>query len=199
MNFIISTTLSFLLLYNYATLFIITFLSSLILPLPSDTALLASGAFAGQGYLIIYLVILTSFVSSVMGDFTGFFISRRYGREFLIKIGLKKLINSNKFKALEEFIVDNSGSTIFITRFIGQLGPWVNILCGLSKKEKFKKFSFYVILGDFIDALVLGLTGYFLGNAWENITLTLSIISIIIIVIILTFVFSKIYFRKMKQ
>ena len=195
---ILSTTLSYLLLYNYVAIFAITYLASLLIPLPSDTALLASGAFAGQGYLNIYLVLFVALVGSVLGDLTGFIVARRYGREFLMKIGLRKMIMSKKFTNLEKFIADNSGPTIFITRFIGQIGPLVNILSGLSEMP-FRKFLLYEVLGTSADVLSLGIAGYFLGSAWQNLTEVIEFAGIGLVVIIIGFVFSRIYFRKLQS
>ena len=56
MNVILTAILSYLLLYRYFALFAITFLSALIAPLPSNTSMLASGAFAEQGFLNIVKV-----------------------------------------------------------------------------------------------------------------------------------------------
>ena len=198
MNAILSFILSYLLLYKYPALFAITYLASILLPLPSDTALLAAGAFAGQGFLNIYLVISVALVGSVLGDFTGFIVARKYGREFLMKIGLRKMIMSEKFKNLEKFIADNSRSTIFITRFIGQIGPLVNILAGLSEMP-LRKFLFYEILGTATDVVVISLAGYFLGSAWQNLTTVIELVGVGLIVVAVAIVFSKIYFRKLKN
>ena len=198
MSYFLSTTLSFLLLYKYVALFIVTYLASLLLPLPSDTALLASGAFASQGFLNISEVLLIALSASIIGDLTGFIVSRLYGREFLMKIGLKRLIMSKKFINLEKFIAKNYGPTIVITRFVGQLGPWVNILIGLSKMS-FKKFLVYDLIGNIVDILVIGLAGYFLGSAWQNWTVIMEFTSLILIVVILAFIFSRMYFKKISD
>ncbi len=197
MSAILSFILSYLLLYKYPALFVITYLSSVLLPLPSDTALLATGAFAGQGFLNIYLVISVALAGSVLGDLTGFIVARKYGREFLMKIGLRKMIMSEKYIKLEKFIADNSRSTIFVTRFIGQIGPLVNILAGLSEMP-IKKFLLYEILGTATDVLAIGLSGYFLGSAWQNLTEVIEIVGVGLIVAAIAIVFSKIYFRKLK-
>ena len=198
MSYILSAILSYLLLYKYVAIFAITYLASVLLPLPSDTALLAAGAFAGQGFLNIYLVLFVALAGSVLGDLTGFIVSRLYGREFLLKIGLRKVITSTKFFNLEKFISDNSGSTIFISRFIGQIGPLVNILTGLSKMT-FKKFLLYEVLGTLTDVLALGLAGYFLGSAWQNLTEVIEIVGVGLVVIFVAIMFSRVYFRNLNK
>ncbi len=198
MNVFLSAILSYLLLYKYTALFVITFLASLLLPLPSDTALLATGAFAGQGFLNIYVVIFLALGGSILGDIAGFLIARRYGKEFLMKIGLRKMIASEKFISLEKFIDKNYGPTIFITRFIGQLGPLVNILSGLSDIT-FKEFFSYAVAGEFTNTIILGVAGYFLGSEWEDFTLVIEFAGVAIIVMIIAFIFGKMYFGKLKH
>jgi len=198
MEFILSTALSYLLLYKYAALFVIGYLAALFLPLPSDSTVLAAGAFASQGYFNIYLVLIFALAGNILGDATGFFIARRYGREFLMKVGFRRLLESKKFTNVEKFIADNSGPTIFLTRFVGQLGPLVNILCGLSEMP-YKKFFLYESLGEFADVVALGLAGYFLGSGWQNLTETLTLVGIGIIIVIIAFIFFRIYFRSIRH
>ncbi len=195
MNFILSTVLSYLLLYNYAALFLVGFLAALFLPVPSDTAVLAAGAFASQGYMNIYLVLIVSLAGNIAGDLTGFFLARKYGKVLLLRIGFRRIIESKRFSHFEKFITDNAGPTIFLTRFVGQVGPLVNILSGFSKIS-WKKFLLYEASGEFTDVVALGLAGYFLGSEWQNLTLTLEIIGAGFVVILAVYIFSKIYFRK---
>lgn len=56
------------------------------------------------------------------------------------KIGLKKILDSAKFAAVEELFSKHSASAIFTSRFLATgLGPTVNILAGFSKTSP-KKF-----------------------------------------------------------
>ena len=131
MTFFLSTTLSYLLLYKYVALFAITYLAAFLFPIPASISLLASGAFASQGYLNLFVVLLVALAGNILGDLTGFVLARLYGKRLLSKIGFRKMIESKQFTGLERFLNENSGPTIFITRFVGELGPLVNILSGL--------------------------------------------------------------------
>ena len=96
MTSLISGLLAYLLLYKYITLFIVCYLAALLIPLPSNTSLLAASAFASQGYLNIYIVIAVALAANVLGDITGFLLARRFGKEFLMKVGFKKIILSKR-------------------------------------------------------------------------------------------------------
>jgi membrane protein DedA with SNARE-associated domain len=176
----------------------VSYLAALLIPLPSNTTLLAAAAFASQGYLNIYLVLFVAFLANVLGDITGFIVSDRYGESFLIKIGLRKVIASEEYKKTEKFIVSNSRTTIFVTRFFGGVGPIVNILSGLSKDISFKKFLTYGIPGELVYVLSLGLAGYFLGDTWQSLLLSAEDATIAVVGIIVIFFIGKYYYNRLK-
>jgi membrane protein DedA with SNARE-associated domain len=198
MTALITATLAYLLLYKYVTLFLVAYLAALILPLPSNTSLIAASAFASQGYLNMPAVFLVAFVANVLGDWTGFFLSRKYGKVTLMKIGFKKIIESDRFIAFEKFIITNGKATIFITRFVGGIGPLVNILTGLSKDISFKKFLIYGVSGELVYVISLSATGYFLGTAWQNITDSIELVTIVIVTMFVLFVARKVITDKFK-
>ncbi len=199
----ISTTifsiLSFLLLYKYVALFLVAYLAALIVPLPSNTSLLAAAAFASQGFLNIYLVILVALFANIFGDMTGFFFSHRYGKTFLLAIGLQKIMASKEYVKIESFVEEYPRLTIFVTRFFGGVGPIVNILTGLSKRISFRTFVTYGVAGEVVYVMSLALTGYFLGDSWENVMSSFGAISTIILVTIIVFILYKLYGVKLKE
>ena len=191
MSALIFATLSYVLLYKYVALFIVAYLAALLLPLPSNTSLLAASAFASQGYLNISLVIIVALLANVLGDLTGFFLSRRYGKEVLIKIGFRKIIESSRYISLEKFIIKHARITIFVTRFFGGVGPLVNILTGFSKEISFKKFLIYGVSGEFVYVMSLALPGYFLGSSWEDLAPSVEVITMVVLVSVIIFIFSR--------
>lgn len=193
MSAIIFAILSYLLLYKYVALFVVSYLAVLFIPLPSNTSLFAAAAFASQGYLNIYIVIIVALAANVLGDLTAFFVSRIYGKDFLIKIGLRKVLASKEYENLEVFIIKHSRVTIFITRFFGGLGTLVSILTGLSENISFKKFFLYGFAGECVYVMSFVLPGYFLGSAWQEFTPSIELVSLIALFLFVLFVISKIH------
>jgi membrane protein DedA with SNARE-associated domain len=196
MSTFIFTALSFLLLYKYVTLFIVAYLAALLIPLPSNTTLLAAAAFASQGYLNIYAVAAVALIANILGDITGFYISYKYGKFFLMRIGLRKIIESKKYTNLEKFIVKNSRVTIFVTRFFGGVGPMVNILTGLSKNISLKRFLIYGISGEIVYVTSLVVPGYFLGDAFQDLMPSFGSISVGVAVLVAMYILYKVYFSN---
>ncbi len=188
--------LSFLLLYKYFALFLITFFASLLNITPASPSLIASGSLVATSHLNYWQVFLFGFLGSVIGDITAYLISYFYSREILIKIGFRKILESKSFSKIEDLFKKNSGKTIFVSRFfLTSFGPVVNLIAGLSKTN-YKKFIFYDILGEALYVFILTGIGYLFANNWKYISNLFSHTSNILIALI---VFITImYFHRKK-
>ena len=167
LNTLLESFLAFILLYKYQALFILCFGAALALPLPVATTIAASGAFASQGYLNLYIVIAVAFLGSILGDTTGYFLAKHYGKDFLQKIGFSRMLASTRYSELEKFMVRYSSALIFFSRFLTQVSMMVNILSGLTG-VKYRRFLAIDLLGEGSFILLYALFGYFLGSNWEN-------------------------------
>lgn len=178
--------LSYLLVYKYFVVFVVVFLASLGLPMPATAILVAAGAFAAQGYFDMVTVLLVSASASILGDSLSYTVSYQYGRKFLYRIGLKKILKSAKFISIERMFVAHVYVTVFTTRFIAtSIGPSVNLLAGLSK-IRFQNFFLTIFCGEIIyTCLFVGL-GYIFGEQWESIlSISQDITSIVVLIIVL--------------
>jgi membrane-associated protein len=164
---IFATLLSLLLLYKYAALFLIGYIAALALPIPASTTLVAAGAFAAQGYFDLTLVLATAFIANVSGDATGYLLARRYGKRVFHSLGLGKLLATKVYHNLEMYMERFPHFAIFISRFLTEIGPATSILSGLSHVS-YRTFFTYAILGEIAYVCLFGLTGYYLGDSWEN-------------------------------
>lgn len=178
--------LSYLLIYKYAILFSVVFLTSLGLPLPATALIVAAGAFAAQGYFDFWGILACVFVASVLGDISGYFISRRYGKRILMWVGFKSILSSSNFLALEKIFKNRSISAIFYSRFLlTHLWPSINILSGLSKIP-WTKFITYDVIGEILYAVIFTSLGYIFANQWEMISsISQDIISILVLSVLL--------------
>jgi len=182
--------LSSLLIYKYVVLFLVVATASFGLPIPATVLLMAAGAFAAQGYLDFSGILAYGFSASVLGDMAGYFVSLRYGRDILARIGFKSLLASPKFTVVEALFARRSAPFIFSSRFLAtSLGPAVNILSGLAKIP-YKKFLLYDLLGELLYVLLFGGLGYTFGNQWETISkISQDIIAILVLIVILIVLF----------
>ena len=161
----LTALLSYILLYKYFTLFLFIFLGSFLLPLPDNTLLFAIGAFSGQGYLNVIISILVAYISNVLADILGYFLTYRYGSRIFKLLHIKT--ENVKFTKAENWLRKYSSITVFFTRLAGPFGPSVNFLAGLIRMP-FKNFMLADLGGNFIDIFGLILLGYFAGNYWTS-------------------------------
>ena len=194
MDYILTTLLSYLLLYKYAAISVIVFLSGLLLPLPSNTLLLASGAFSSQGYMNAFLVFGVALVSNVIGDSLSFALTRFWGTRIITRERIQR------FKAvakIEGFVRDHSRLTITVTRFLGTPGVIVNFLCGLSNVP-YRRFVLYDAIGNALDTAFFIAIGYALGTFSENFSDIADLIGWIILVLLLIFVIVRVIIKSRK-
>lgn len=183
--------LSYLLVYTYLVLFLVTLLTSFVFPLPATALIMAAWAFVSQGYLDLKYVLLFSFLWCILGDISWYVVSFFYWKSILYRLGFKKIIKSSRFKWLKKYFKTNSKKTIFFSRFLFTwLCSSVNILAWLTK-IKYKKFILLDVLGEIIYVLLFVYLWYFLWNQWQYIALVLEDILTFLVLIIFILIIIK--------
>ncbi len=174
MNALFQYILSLLLVYKYLALFFVTLSSSMGMPLPAGSSVIASAAFASQGYLNIIIVLIVGFTGNILGDMAMYTLSRRYGKRVLAWLHLKSLMTSELFKHAEEVEKNYSAPFIIISRFQDQATTIVNIFAGLGHMQ-FKRFVLYAVIGDILQILFYGSIGYFFAANWQSLYGTVGV------------------------
>jgi membrane protein DedA with SNARE-associated domain len=192
MSHLIQILLPFLLLYKYWAIFSITFFAALILPIPPGTLLMASAAFASQGYLSFFWVVVVGSLGNIAGDNVGYFLARMYGESVLRKIGFGRILDNHKYKNIEKRIRKSPGALIFFSRFEVFSNLAVNIIAGLGKVP-YKKYLLYESIGEIFQVTLYCYIGYLVGDNWEEIS---AIIGRFLLLIILVALVIVIIFRK---
>jgi membrane protein DedA with SNARE-associated domain len=192
MNAATQTILGYVLLYKYWALFFITFIAAVVLPIPPGTLLMASSAFASQGYLNFPLILIVASAGNILGDNLGYWLSRLYGKPILYRIGFKKVIDSERYKAIEKRLVKEPGWIIFISRFEVFSNLAVNILSGVSQVP-YRRYILYEATGEILQVVIYCSIGYFFGDAWQSINAVINkfLTGIVVVLVILGIVFWK--------
>ncbi|HTH93025.1 MAG TPA: DedA family protein [Candidatus Paceibacterota bacterium] len=185
MDFFAQTILPYVLLYKYWALLFITFLSSLAIPIPAGTLLVASSAFASQGYFNFYLVLLVVIIANIVGDNICYWIARKYGKQVFDYFSFtRKVVESKNFKLIEAKLRQRPGFVIFISRFEAIATLSVNAICGLSKVP-YKKFLLFEAIGAVGDAVLYGMIGFLFGDSWEAVNNLIGNFSIIVLIVLI--------------
>lgn len=181
MNALLGFLLSYILLYKYAAIFAFVFVTAVILPLPINTILLATGAFAGQGYFNFSIVYAVAVAANVLGDSFDYFLTKRYGRRLIRKMYERKF---QTFARLEGYLRRHAGATIIVTRYVSSLDSIVNFLAGLVGIP-YRTFFFYDLVGNGFEIFAVMFLGYAVGSYWENFSSLLNLLGWLFLVAIL--------------
>lgn len=135
--------------YGYLGVCICTYFSCLFIPIPTSLMMLAGGALAASGDISVPILLLSAFTGAVLGDQTGFFIGRKFGRRALTR--LSRSPARARVIARAEKTVDKRGGygVFFSTWLVAPLGPYVNVVAGAAGL-KWLRFTIADVLGEAI-------------------------------------------------
>lgn len=201
MNFLVQIILPYILLYKYYTLFVVTFLASFVLPIPSGTLLIISSAFASQGYFKISTLLAVVILANILGDNASYWIARLYAKKIFYKIGfMKKFITSKNFLLVERGINRHPGVLVMISRFEVISTLTINLICGMGKTP-YKKFVIFEVIGTLANVLFYSSVGYFFSASWQvvnNIIGDFTILFFLIVSLMITIFWKKVIDRLNK-
>lgn len=119
--------------YGALALFVIVYLESFGVPLPGESALIASSLLALHGTLDIETVLLAVFTGAVLGDCTGYLIGRFGGRRLLLRYGHLVKLTPERLDQFEKQF-DTKGIYLVATaRFVVVLRQLNGIIAGSMK------------------------------------------------------------------
>jgi membrane-associated protein len=166
--------------------------------LPGDSLLFAVGFLAAEGYLNIYLAILSLFLGSVIGDNVGYFFGRRVGHRILNRKDTWFFKKENLIKA-EEFYQKYGPLTMIVARFIPFVRAFAPLVAGISKM-KYRVFLPFSILGGLFWTTSITLLSFWLSEHIPNIekwfSWILGAIVVAVIVVPITHIIRAKYGKK---
>ena len=184
MDLLVQAILPYILLYKYWALFVVTFLASLAIPIPAGTLLIASAAFASQGYFNIYILLIVVIAANLVGDNVSYWLARLYGERALSNIPfIKKILISKNFIIIEKNISKRPGFVIFLSRFEVISTLTINFICGLGRAT-YKKFMLFEFIGTLSSVLFYAIIGYSFGDSWQAVNKLIGNFTILLFLLI---------------
>jgi membrane protein DedA with SNARE-associated domain len=193
---VLATLLSYVLLYKYPAIFVITFFGAFALPLPSGSVLMAGSAFAVQGYMSFPLVLITGIAGNMAGDSSGYWLVRLYGLKVLDKLHLRRFFSADRLNGARSQIDKHPILTIYFSRFMTGIAPAVNVVCGITRLP-YKRFFLFECLGEITECSMFCFIGYIFGSNWEYVSqLSGGFWVILLAGVLMTFMVGRIVFKK---
>jgi membrane protein DedA with SNARE-associated domain len=156
--------------HGYAVVFIVVLLEGAGSPLPGETALVLAAVYAGAtGRLDIATVLLVAVAGGILGGTAGYWIGRSVSTEFLRKHGKWIGLTENRLALGRHLFQSHGGKIVFFGRFIAVLRIVAALLAGLNRYD-FKRFFLFNAAGVVAWAAIMGLGGYFFGDAMTRVS-----------------------------
>lgn len=143
-------------------------------PVPGETALIASAVLASQGHLSIELVIAIAAAAAIVGDNFGYMLGARFGRRLLERPGRTQARRLVALQQGEQLFQRHGPKAVFIGRWIALLRIWAAWLAGMASM-RWRSFLLWNALGGICWALFFGLLGYYGGEAAAELVARLGV------------------------
>jgi membrane protein DedA with SNARE-associated domain len=159
---------------GYTAVFVLSFISSMGLPVGAELAIIGGGAFAtgmvtGQGKpLNLAVVIILATLGEVLGSGAGYAIGRYGGRTLVDRVGKYVLLTHKDLDRAESWFARRGEPVVFFGRFIPLLRSFVSFAAGLGEMAV-AKFAVYTVIACAIWCTALALIGYNLANTYDKV------------------------------
>jgi membrane protein DedA with SNARE-associated domain len=169
----------FLVSAGYAAVFLLSFISSMGLPVGSELAIIGGGALAtgkvsGQGEpLNLAIVILLATLGEVLGSAAGYAIGRYGGRPLVDRVGKYVLLTHKDLDRAEAWFARRGEPVVFFGRFIPLLRSFVSFAAGLGEMA-IGKFLLYTVIACAIWCTALASLGYSLAGTYDHVVKAFS-------------------------
>lgn len=139
------------------------YLSCLAVPIPTALVMLAAGAFAAAGDLVLWQVWLVAWLAALAGDNTGFQIGRLGGPP-LVRWIADRTERQRLIARGEDLVRSRGGVGVFFsTWLVAPLGPWVNLIAGALGLPRWR-FALWDTAGEGIWVTAYVFLGYAFGG-----------------------------------
>src|ERR1700733_2183465 len=159
--------------WGYVAVFVLSFISSMGLPVGAEVAIiyggvLASGQVPGEPHhLNVLAVILIATLAEVLGSMTGYVIGYFGGRPLVDRFGKYVLLTHKGLDRAEAWFAKRGDPVVLFGRFIPLLRSFVSFAAGLGEMT-IAKFLVFTVIGCAVWCTVLTIVGYSLGSSYKH-------------------------------
>jgi membrane protein DedA with SNARE-associated domain len=164
----------FLETWGYLAVFVLSFISSMGLPVGAEVAIiyggvLASGQIANEPHhLNLVVVIVLATLAELLGSMAGYAIGYFGGRPLVDRVGKYVLLTHQDLDRAENWFARRGEPVVLFGRFIPLLRSFVSFAAGLGEMA-LPKFLLYTIIGCAIWCTALTSAGYALGSSYQHV------------------------------
>jgi membrane protein DedA with SNARE-associated domain len=160
--------------WGYLAVFVLSFVSSMALPVGSEVAIIYGGVLAsGQihnepHHLNLALVIIVALAGELLGSSAGYLIGRFGGRQLVDRVGKYVLLTHKDLDRADAWFARRGETVAFFGRFIPLLRSFVSFAAGLGEMAV-ARFALYTVVACAIWCTALASAGYALGSSYAHV------------------------------
>jgi membrane protein DedA with SNARE-associated domain len=164
----------FLETWGYLAVFVLSFISSMGLPVGSEVAIIYGGVLAsGQvphepHHLNIGAVIVVAVLAELLGSLAGYLIGYFGGRPLVDRAGKYVLLTHRDLDRAEAWFTRRGEPVVLFGRFVPLLRSFVSFAAGLGEMA-IAKFILFTVVGCVIWCVALTTAGYELGSSYRHV------------------------------
>lgn len=147
-------------------IFIMTFLESTFMPIPSEATMIPAGYLVQQGKMSLIPVLIASITGTIGGACFNYWLARYFGRGLFLRFGKYLFMTPEKLATLESFFARHGAISMFTGRLIPGLRHYISFPAGLARMD-LRTFCIFTALGGALWMCVLVAMGYFIGQNKE--------------------------------
>lgn len=117
--------------WGYLIVFLGVGIESVGIPVPGETVLLIGAVLAGHGHLHASGVAVAGVLGATLGDNTGYYVGRRWGRRLIGTAPLRRIYDPRRLAVAERFFERHGWTAVFFGRFVAILRIFAGPLAGL--------------------------------------------------------------------
>ena len=164
---------------GYPVVFILIFLESTLVPIPSELVMPFAGFMAYQGKFSLPVILVINSVGALLGSGLCYWIGVVGGKPFLLKYGKYFLVRRHDIEKTETFFARHGKATILIARFLPVIRHVISVPAGIARMP-LRGFFLQTFLGSTIWGGALILLGYYVGANWKTFSNTLKRVDLLI-------------------
>lgn len=156
---------------SYVGIFILMFLESALIPIPSEVTMPFGGFLASQGKLNFWGVVIAGTIANLAGSLLAYYVGLFLEETILInlikKYGKFILVTIEDYEKARKWFTKYGDKVVFISRILPVVRTVISLPAGAFKMN-LKKFIIYTTAGCFIWSAFLTYIGFVLGENWNS-------------------------------
>lgn len=187
---------------SHPAIFVLMFLESALVPIPSEITMPFAGYLASQGKIGFWEVVFVGGTANLTGSLLVYWLGswgQEYVHQWIRKYGKFLLITVHEVETAERWFRSHGEIIAFTSRLLPVVRTFISLPAGMSRMD-IRKFAGYTLAGSLIWSAFLAYVGLILGKNWHSIDIYFKkfqfLITAIILVMAVWYIWSKIKIIK---